>query len=143
MCGGVSAVNSVENTPTFCGVPSLRAGLAWLTCWIGVSLSLGFRQSVAPSCLASSNLDGLVSIAKIREAFLALAACHARIDERSGLEGGGGGGGAYASHLPSLVVATLHSSSPSDTHGNCSTIARLLYTRSLRCAIDRSKHRRR
>lgn len=53
-----------------------------LTCWIGVSLSLGFRQSVAPSCLASSNLDGLVSITKIREAFLAFAACHEIFDAR-------------------------------------------------------------
>lgn len=51
------------------------------TCWMGVSLSLGLMQSVAPSCLASSNLAGFVSIAKILEAFLALAACsrtHAR-----------------------------------------------------------------
>lgn len=46
-----------------------------ITSWMGVSLSLGLRQSVAPSCLASSNLDALVSIAKILDAFLAFAAC--------------------------------------------------------------------
>ena len=33
------------------------------TCWMGLSWSFGFTQSVAPNCRASGNLSGLVSMA--------------------------------------------------------------------------------
>lgn len=50
---------------------------------------------MAPSCLASSNLDGLVSIAKIREAFLVLAACQKVVDARRGSMRGRRCGGSH------------------------------------------------
>ena len=38
------------------------------TCWMGLSWSFGFTQSVAPNCRASGNLSGLVSMAMMRPA---------------------------------------------------------------------------
>ncbi len=39
-----------------------------ITCWIGLSWSLGLTQSVAPKVRARSNLEGLVSMAMMRPA---------------------------------------------------------------------------
>ncbi|MNR17807.1 hypothetical protein D3C85_1344910 [compost metagenome] len=47
--------------------------MSTMTSWIGRSNSFGFTQSVAPNCLAISNLAGLMSMAMIRAA-LALTA---------------------------------------------------------------------
>ena len=47
--------------------------ISTITCWIGLSWSFGFTQSVAPKTWASSNLDGLVSIAMMRPACASFA----------------------------------------------------------------------
>ncbi|MPN27728.1 hypothetical protein SDC9_175162 [bioreactor metagenome] len=47
--------------------------ISTITCWIGLSWSLGLTQSVAPKVLASSNLEGLVSMAMMRPALASLA----------------------------------------------------------------------